>query len=64
VGVIVCSNALDTVEAYDPEENTWTAVAGMTTKRDGLGVAAVGATLYAVGGCDGGACATVEALNL
>jgi PKD domain len=53
---------LATVEAYDPGSNTWTPRASMSTPRDGLGVAAVNGTLYAVGGAgNADILATVEA---
>ena len=44
---------LDSVECYDPKLNTWTMVSSMTCKRGGVGVAALGGKIYAVGGHDG-----------
>jgi hypothetical protein len=38
---------------YDPEEDRWTSVKPMHTKRLGVGVAVVNRLLYAVGGYDG-----------
>src|ERR1700730_6543222 len=43
---------LNTVEAYDPTTNTWTAKASMPTARLGLAVCVVHNILYAVGGED------------
>ena len=41
---------LGTVFEYDPAQNTWRGRAQMPTPRGGLGVAAVGGRLYALGG--------------
>jgi N-acetylneuraminic acid mutarotase len=41
---------LDTVEAYDPTTNKWTAKARMPTPREGLAVGVVDGILYAIGG--------------
>ena len=44
------------VYAYNPFTDTWTSKAPMATVRDELGVVAIGATLFAIGGgatCDG-----------
>lgn len=38
---------------YDPQTNRWGKVASMSTRRLGVGVAVLGAYLYAVGGSDG-----------
>ena len=38
---------------FDPEEDRWTSVKPMHTKRLGVGVAVVNRLLYAVGGYDG-----------
>lgn len=38
------------VEAYDPIANRWTTMPSMPAPRDGLGVAVVGNTAYAIGG--------------
>jgi N-acetylneuraminic acid mutarotase len=45
-----CSQALATVEAYDPATDTWTTKASMPTPRWGHGVAVVNGIIYAVGG--------------
>ena len=42
--------ALDTVEVYDPDTDTWAAVAPMPTARDGLAAAVVNGKPYALGG--------------
>lgn len=60
------SPALSTVEAYDPVTNSWTTKAPMPTPREGLAVAVVNGTLYAIGGNVGpfgAALNTVEAYN-
>lgn len=44
---------LDSVERYDPDKNTWSSVVSMLCPRGGVGVAALGGKLYAVGGHDG-----------
>ena len=44
------TSCLATGECYDPEQNTWSAVAPMTMKRGGVAVAVIGDLLYAVGG--------------
>jgi len=44
---------LDCVERYDPVNNTWSTVISMSCPRGGVGVAALGGRLYAVGGHDG-----------
>jgi kelch-like protein 19 len=38
---------------YDPEEDRWTSIKPMHTKRLGVGVAVVNRLLYAIGGYDG-----------
>ena len=43
---------LSTVEAYDPDTDTWTSKAPMLNARRGLGAAAVGDRIYAIGGCN------------
>ena len=35
---------------YDPRENSWFSVAGMSTQRAGVDVTVLGNSLYAVGG--------------
>jgi kelch-like protein 8 len=44
---------LDSVERYNPDTRTWTPVVNMLCPRGGVGVAALGGRLYAVGGHDG-----------
>jgi len=44
---------LDSVEIYDPVTNKWTFAASMSCPRGGVGVAALGGKIYAVGGHDG-----------
>jgi len=44
------TNNLRVVEAYDPSTDTWSTLAPMPTTRAGLGVAAIGDVIYAVGG--------------
>jgi len=52
------------VYAYDPQMDTWTTRASIPTGRDGLTAAAVGGTLYAIGGQNQfGYLATVEAYD-
>jgi len=41
-----------TVEAYDPQANSWTSKGLMLTPRHALGVDIVNGILYAVGGYD------------
>lgn len=45
-------HSLETVEAYDPVTDRWTAKAPMPTSRGSLGVGVVNGVLYAVGGYD------------
>lgn len=47
------NSPLDCVERYDPVHNVWTVIIGMSCPRGGVGVAALGGKLYAVGGHDG-----------
>src|SRR5262249_259222 len=47
------TNALGTVEAYDPATYTWATRAALPTKRSELGVAAANGKLYAIGGTSG-----------
>lgn len=42
--------ALDIVEEYDPQTDTWSIVESMPTERYGFGAAAVGNKIYAIGG--------------
>lgn len=44
---------LDSVERYNLDTHTWTSVVNMLCPRGGVGVAALGGRLYAVGGHDG-----------
>jgi len=44
---------LNSVEVYDPIDNSWNYIAPMDISRSSLGAAALGGKLYAVGGYDG-----------
>lgn len=44
---------LSSVESYNPNTDTWTAVAEMSSRRSGAGVGVLDGILYAVGGHDG-----------
>ncbi|TKS65478.1 Influenza virus NS1A-binding protein -like protein A [Collichthys lucidus] len=46
-------NCLNTVERYNPENNTWTLIAPMNVARRGAGVAVHAGKLFVVGGFDG-----------
>ena len=50
VGGASGNSLLNTVEAYDPATNTWSAVSSMPTRREGPGVVGVNGKLYVVGG--------------
>jgi N-acetylneuraminic acid mutarotase len=55
---------LNTVEVYNPANNSWTTAAPMPTARDGLAAAAVNGLIYAIGGLSGsGSLNTVEVYN-
>ncbi|XP_077997906.1 kelch-like protein 28 [Glandiceps talaboti] len=43
----------NSVERWNPDTNTWTSLAGMTTCRSNLSVAVLEGELYAIGGYDG-----------
>ena len=45
---------MNSAEVYDPIDNSWNPIAPMDIARQGLGVAALGGKLYAVGGQGGG----------
>ena len=47
------NSPLESVERYDPVTNKWTFVSSMSCPRGGVGVAALGGRIYAVGGHDG-----------
>ena len=47
------NSPLDSVEKYNPESKQWSAVTKMSCARGGVGVAALGGRIYAVGGHDG-----------
>ena len=47
------NNSLDTCERFDPRTQKWVPVKQLSSKRGGVGVAALGGKLYAVGGHDG-----------
>lgn len=50
---------------YDPTRNEWKVMGNMTSPRSNAGIAAVGNTIYAVGGFDGNEFLnTVEVYNL
>ncbi|KAK7929441.1 hypothetical protein WMY93_005836 [Mugilogobius chulae] len=49
----LASRLSDCVERYDPQTDTWTAVAPMSISRDAVGVCLLGDRLFAVGGYDG-----------
>lgn len=50
---------------YDPTRNEWKMIGNMTSARSNAGIAAVGNTIYAVGGFDGNEFLnTVEVYNL
>ena len=57
--VVLCAGGfddnspLDCVERYNPQTGLWTMVAPMSCPRGGVGIAALGGKLYAVGGHDG-----------
>lgn len=61
------TQVLDTVEVYDIAEQAWTSVKPMPTARHAQAVAAVGETVYSIGGANRpaheGAVATIEALD-
>uniref|UniRef100_A0A4W3JX28 Influenza virus NS1A binding protein b n=1 Tax=Callorhinchus milii TaxID=7868 RepID=A0A4W3JX28_CALMI len=46
-------NCLNTVERYNPDNNTWTLVSPMNMARRGAGVAVYDGKIFAVGGFDG-----------
>ena len=51
-GVDDDGNLLSSVEAFDPQTNSWAAVAPMSTARSCFSFAVVSGKLYAVGGED------------
>ncbi|CAF0862241.1 unnamed protein product [Didymodactylos carnosus] len=53
VGGWCSGDAIASVEMYDPQTNEWRAVAQMSKRRCGVGVAVLNNLLYAVGGHDG-----------
>lgn len=46
-------NCLNSVEVYDPKENSWDFTKSIITARRGCGVAVFQGKLYAIGGSDG-----------
>ncbi len=44
---------MNTVECYDTETGTWETISSTQTSRNGVGLAILDGTLYAVGGHDG-----------
>ncbi len=68
-GIDTSGLAMDAVERYDPASDTWEALPPLPTARGELGLARVGAHLYAIGGdangdAAGGTCGTVEVYDL
>jgi N-acetylneuraminic acid mutarotase len=47
------NNSLNTVEEYDPQQDSWTVKSPMPTSRMGLGANSVNGRIYAIGGYDG-----------
>lgn len=47
------NSPLATCEKYDPDANSWSLIPNMSCPRGGVGVAALGGKIYAVGGHDG-----------
>ena len=45
-------NAIDSVDCYDPDTNTWSQVANMNIARWGHSLVSLHGRLYAIGGCD------------
>ena len=63
-GITSNQHRLSSVEAFNPQTNTWAAVAPMSTARTFFSLTAARGKLYAVGGVDGKtSLATVEAYN-
>lgn len=54
------SQRLSVVEVYDPATNTWAGFHALPTARGSLGAAALPGRIYAIGGEDGSALATLE----
>ena len=46
-------SSLDTVERFDPDENTWSMVSNMTKHRSAAGVVTLLGKIYALGGHNG-----------
>jgi len=44
---------LNTVDSYDPSENSWESIPPMCSYRHGVGVSTMSGPMYAVGGHDG-----------
>ena len=57
VGSNGATEQLDTAEVYDPQTDGWQPLAKMGTAR-GVGLAAVGGKIYAIGGYAGGSTLT------
>lgn len=61
------TRVFSTIEAYDPQADTWTKKANMPTPRSHLSTSAVNGKIYAIGGGEGGvdraALSTVEAYD-
>ncbi|XP_070574823.1 gigaxonin-like [Ptychodera flava] len=55
---------LNTGEKYDPQTNTWTAIAPMREARELLGLVAIDDCIYAIGGIRNGTVKTMEAYDI
>lgn len=56
-------NKLDSVEVYDPDQDSWSSGPAMPTARSNMGTARVGGTIYTFGGSTPEAVDTAEALD-
>jgi N-acetylneuraminic acid mutarotase len=54
------SSPLNTVEMYDPSQNTWSTLASVPTPRHDAAAAAVGSKIYVIGGEGPGVLKTVS----
>lgn len=53
IEIIVLTFNFFLIISYDPDDDRWTIVQSMHSKRLGVGVAVVNRLLYAIGGFDG-----------